>query len=76
MQSKNGSMLEAVANTAVGFGVNFSANMLILPMFGFTELTVGKNLVIGGLYTAISLGRSYILRRWFNGFKTFEEKAT
>ena len=68
-QTPKGSLVEAVANTAVGFGVNFTANMLILPLFGFTNLTLGKNLFIGALYTAISLVRSYVLRRWFNGFK-------
>jgi hypothetical protein len=61
--------MEALANIAVGFGVNFTANLLILPAFGFTSLTVRNNLVIGLLYTVISLGRSYILRRWFNGLK-------
>lgn len=68
-QTKLGSIAEAWANVAVGFGVNFTANMLILPMFGFHDLTLGKNFVIGGLYTVISLVRSYVLRRWFNGLK-------
>jgi hypothetical protein len=68
-QTKLGSVAEAWANIAVGFGINFGANMLILPMFGFASLTLGKNLFIGGLYTIISLARSYVLRRWFNGLK-------
>ena len=68
-QTKTGSFAEAWANIAVGFGVNFVANLIILPMFGFTSLTWDKNLVIGGLYTIISLARSYVLRRWFNGLK-------
>ena len=34
-QTKLGSITEAWANVAVGFGVNFAANMLILPLFGF-----------------------------------------
>lgn len=68
-QTKIGSLGEALANIAVGFGVNFTANIIILPVFGFHSLTVGKNLVIGLLYTVISLVRSYVLRRWFNGLK-------
>lgn len=57
-QTKTGSAGEALANIAVGFGVNFGANMLILPLFGFTALTWHTNLIIGGIYTAISLARS------------------
>lgn len=68
-QTKQGSFAEAWANIAVGFGVNFGANMLILPLFGFTALTWHSNLVIGAIYTVISLVRSYVLRRWFNGLK-------
>jgi hypothetical protein len=69
MQTKLGSLVEAWANIAVGFSVNFAANMLLLPLFGFTNLTLGKNFVLGLLYTVISLVRQYVLRRWFNGLK-------
>lgn len=68
-QTKLGSIAEAWANIAVGFAVNFSANLVILPLFGFTSLTVRNNFIIGLLYTVISLVRSYALRRWFNGLK-------
>lgn len=68
-QTKLGSFVEAWGNILVGFWINYGANMLILPMFGFTGLTAGKNFIIGLLYTVISLVRSYVLRRWFNGLK-------
>ena len=68
-QTRTGSFVEAWANIAVGFTINFFANMLILPMFGFTSLTAGKNFALGVLYTGISLARSFVLRRWFNGLK-------
>lgn len=68
-QTKTGSFAEAWANIAVGFGINFTANMIILPLFGFHGLTAGKNFIIGLLYTFISLARSYVLRRWFNGLR-------
>lgn len=68
-QTKLGSFAEAWANIAIGFGVNFTANPIILPIFGFHSLTLGKNFVIGLLYTVISLVRSYVLRRWFNGLR-------
>ena len=69
MQTRLGSITEAWANIAVGFAVNFTANITILPLFGFKSLTLRTNFIIGLLYTVISLVRSYILRRWFNGLK-------
>ena len=64
-QSKLGSFIEAWFNVLIGFGINFSANLLILPMFGF-NITLSDNLFIGMLYTVISVARSYAIRRWFN----------
>jgi hypothetical protein len=68
-QTRAGSFAEAWANIFIGFTVNYFANLLILPLFGFTSLTPGKNFIIGVAYTGISLVRSYVLRRWFNGLK-------
>lgn len=58
--------MESWANILVGFGINFTANLVILPLFGFHDLTIGKNFIIGLLYTLISLVRSFCIRRWFN----------
>ena len=68
-QTRKGSFAEAWTNIAIGFTINYVANLLILPAFGFASLTPGKNFLIGCLYTAISLARSYVLRRWFNRLK-------
>ena len=68
-QTKFGSFVESGANIAVGFSINFAANLLILPYFGFNSLTAGKAFGIGVLFTGISLVRQYVLRRWFNGLK-------
>ena len=59
-------MIEAFMNIAIGFIINFVANRAILPLFGFTSLTMKTNLVIGAIYTVISVVRSYTVRRWFN----------
>lgn len=67
-QTKLSSFAEAWANIAVGFGINFTANMVVLPWFGF-NITAGKAFGIGLVFTAISLARSYVLRRWFNSLK-------
>lgn len=66
-QSRVGSAVEAVANVAVGYTINMLANFLIFPLFGWS-LTLGENLLLGVIYTAISLARSFVLRRVFNRF--------
>lgn len=60
-----GSLVEALINVAIGFGINFLANWLIFPLFGF-HITLRENLLIGVIYTVISVARSYVIRRWFN----------
>ena len=74
MQTKLGSFVEAWANIAVGFGINFVANMMVLPLFGF-HVTASDAFGIGLIFTAISLARSYVLRRWFNGLKFGNREA-
>lgn len=64
-QTRLGSFIEAWINVAIGFAINFCANLLILPLIGF-HISVGQNLFIGVLYTIISVARSYVIRRWFN----------
>lgn len=67
-QTRKGSAIEAVANVTIGFIINWSANMVILPLFGFDGLTSVTAFEIGLAFTAVSVARSYILRRTFNLF--------
>lgn len=64
-QTRLGSLYEALINIAIGFSINFAANLLIFPLFGF-HISAGSNFLMGCIYTAISLVRSYVIRRWFN----------
>lgn len=65
-QTKLGSFIEAWVNVFIGFWINFAANLVILPMFGFEGLTLSTNFYIGLAYTVVSVARSYVIRRWFN----------
>lgn len=65
-QTRLGSFIEAWVNVFIGFWINFAANLVILPMFGFTGLTLATNFYIGLAYTVVSVARSYVIRRWFN----------
>jgi hypothetical protein len=67
-QTKLGSMAEAWANIAIGFTINYVANLLIFPLFGM-HISLLNNFYMGCIYVLISLVRSYALRRWFNGLK-------
>lgn len=64
-QSRLGSMLEALANVAIGYGVAVAAQVAIFPLFGL-HASLSDNLLIGALFTVVSLVRSYVLRRLFN----------
>lgn len=66
-QTKLASLAESWANIAIGFTINYFANLIILPLVGLPTPTATKNLVIVCCFTSISLARSYILRRYFNG---------
>ena len=65
-QSVCRSWQESWSNIFIGFGINFIANITILPLFGFKSLTWEKNIFLGIIYTCISLLRSFCIRRWFN----------
>jgi uncharacterized membrane protein required for colicin V production len=64
-QTRLRSFIEAIINVVIGFGINFTANMFIFPLFGF-HITPGANFILGMIYTVISVVRSYSVRRWFN----------
>lgn len=65
MQSRMMSAVEASANVAIGYLVSVAANLLILPLFGY-DVSVADSFAIGLAFTAVSLVRSYALRRAFN----------
>ena len=64
-QSMRDSMVETWTNIAIGFGINYAANMLVLPLAGL-PVSAGGAFLIGVIFTAISVVRSFAIRRWFN----------
>ncbi len=63
-QSRLMSLVESLANVLVGYGVAVVTQMLVFPLFGLA-VTVTENLLIGLIFTAVSIVRSYALRRSF-----------
>jgi len=68
-QTRIMSLIEAVANVVVGYGVAVIAQILVFPAFGL-QTTLIQNLKIGAAFTGISLVRSFILRRLFEALRS------
>ena len=64
-QSRKGSLVESCVNILIGYAIAIISQLAVFPMFGI-DISFGDNLAIGAWFTAISLIRSYIIRRWFN----------
>lgn len=67
-QSRWMSFAEAVVNVVVGYGVAVVTQMLVLPLFGI-RASVSDNLLIGVIFTMVSLVRSFTLRRVFESLR-------
>lgn len=63
-QSRRMSLVEALANVGVGYGVAVATQIAVFPHFGL-ETTMSENLTIGAIFTVVSIVRSYSLRRVF-----------
>ena len=67
-QSRLMSLVESVANVTVGYCVAVGTQILIFPIFGL-HTTLAQNLKMGAVFTIVSLGRSYALRRLFERWR-------
>lgn len=75
-QSRRSAIFEAWTNVVIGFSVNYFANFAILPLIG-VHISPADNFWLGWLYTAVSVMRSYAIRRWFNArLKLFIERVS
>lgn len=65
MQTRLSSLVEAVANTAIGFLISLVVSVLVLPHYG-VPANLKTNLEITLIFTVTSVIRSYVLRRYWN----------
>ena len=68
-QSRLMSLLEALTNVVVGYGVAVGTQLLVFPLFGL-EATLRQSLGIGAVFTLVSLVRGYLLRRAFEAARS------
>ena len=64
-QTKLESAIEVVVNVLIGYVVATASQIMIFPLFGIF-LPLSDNLLIGAYFTAISIVRGYVVRRFFN----------
>ena len=63
-QSRTMSLVEALANVAVGFTIAVLTQRAVFPYFGIVT-TLSTDLAIGAMFTVVSIVRSYVMRRLF-----------
>ena len=68
-QSRTMSLVEAVANVIVGYGVAVVTQILIFPVFGL-HTSLAQNLKMGLVFTIVSITRSFVLRRLFEAIRS------
>lgn len=59
--------MEALTNTSIGLGIAMTMNATVTPIILNHPVPIFENLVLSGIFTIVSIARSYILRRAFNG---------
>lgn len=69
MQTRLQSLIETLVNIGVGFFVALASQILIFPLFGI-HTSLATDIQITTYFTAISILRSYLLRRFFNYWHT------
>jgi hypothetical protein len=60
--------VEAAANVVFGYVLAVLGQLLVFPAVGL-DVSLKQSMQIGIAFTALSLGRSYLLRRLFNRLK-------
>jgi hypothetical protein len=67
-QSRGASLAESVVNVAVGYALAVATQAVVFPMFGL-DASPAQHIGIAAIFTAISLARSYSIRRLFNSWR-------
>lgn len=64
-QTRLMSFIEACTSTAIGYVVAIATQAIVFPFFGFVA-TPSEHASIAAIFTAVSLARSYVVRRFFS----------
>jgi hypothetical protein len=67
-QSRTMSFVEAATNVVVGFAFALVTQFAVFPMLGLA-VSVTNNLILGCIFTTVSMVRSFTLRRMFEALR-------
>lgn len=65
MQTKTQSFIESCINVGIGYLIALVSQIVVFPMFDI-HVSLKSNMMIGAIFTVISILRSYAVRRMFN----------
>lgn len=66
-QSRLQSFIETNANVGIGFVMALAVQQwIVAPLFYPNASNTGKNIVVTVIFTAVSIVRGYLVRRYFN----------
>jgi hypothetical protein len=65
-QTRLESLIEVCVNVAIGWVLAIITQLIIFPLFGI-HIGFGDQILISIVFTVISIGKGYVIRRWFNG---------
>ncbi len=63
-QSRRMSLLEAITNVALGYGIAVVTQVAVFPLFGL-YVSLSDNLMISVIFSMVSIARSFAIRRIF-----------
>ena len=64
-QTRLESLAEVCLNVAIGWLVALATQLIVFPLYDI-HVTLGEQLGISVVFTAVSIIRGYVIRRWFN----------
>jgi hypothetical protein len=69
-QSRRMSLIEALSNVAIGYGVAVLTQIAVFPLFDL-QVSLSDNMLIGALFTLVSVARSFAVRRMFERMRSW-----
>lgn len=64
MQTRSMSMIEAITNTLVGFGMSIILQLMMTSALSI-QMTLDQNIIMSLVFTVASVARGYLVRRMF-----------
>jgi hypothetical protein len=62
------SLVEAIVNVGIGFVLALLTQIALFPLLEL-QVSLADNLLIGGIFTGVSIMRSFALRRLFEAIR-------